>query len=152
MEALRVKLKDDLGVLCTAEDGLRERPVPALSQSVMWSLMLLCTTSESLPPQVRQRERLREELNAVATRDAFPMIDLGGVVATVNWLSPLVGEWMDRLRQYHNVGDTAALPGTKVVAMVCAHMRAVFMEHRKALIVKNSIEYCCRSRDPVAML
>ena len=44
---------------------------------------------------------------------------------------------------------TAALPGAKVVAMVFAHMRGVFMEHRKAL--KNNVEYCRRTRDPVAM-
>ena len=67
----------------------------------------------------------------------------------MNWLSPLVGEWMDRLRRNHKVGDTAAMPGAKVVAMVCAHMRVVFMEHRKAL--KNNAEYCRRSRDPVAV-
>jgi len=69
------------------------------------------------------------------------------VVAAVSWLSPLVDEWMDRLRQYHNVGDTAVLPGAKVVAMVCAHIRAVFREHRKAL--EDNVEYCRRSRDPV---
>ena len=57
--------------------------------------------------------------------------------------------WMDRLREYHNVGDTAAMPGAKVVAMVCAHMRRVFTEHRKAL--KNNIEYCLRSRDSVGL-
>ena len=44
---------------------------------------------------------------------------------------------------------TAALPGAKVAAMVFAHMRGVFMEHRKAL--KNTVEYCRRTRDPVAM-
>ena len=43
-----------------------------------------------------------------------------------------------------------AMPGAKVVAMVCAHMRVVSIEHRKAL--KNSVEYCCRSRDPMAVL
>ena len=54
------------------------------------------------------------------------------------------------VRQHHSVGDTAALPGAKVVAMVCAHMRGVFMEHRKAL--QNNVEYFRRSRDPVAAL
>ena len=44
------------------------------------------------------------------------------------------------------MGDTAAMPGAKVVAMACAHMRRVFTEHRNAL--KNNIEYCRRSRDP----
>jgi hypothetical protein len=113
------------------------------------SLMLLCTTSESFPAQVRRSARRREALSAIYTRDETPIIDRLGVEAA-NWLSPLVCEWMDRLRQYHNVGDTAALPGAKVVAMVCTHMHVVFMEHCKVL--KNNVEYCRRSRDPGAML
>ena len=50
------------------EDGLRERPLPELSQSVMWSLMMLCTTSDSFPIQVRRSARRREALGAVGTR------------------------------------------------------------------------------------
>ena len=68
----------------------------------------------------------------------------------VNWLSPLVGEWMDRLRQYHKVGDTAALPGAKVVALICAHISRVFTVRRKVL--RDNVEYWARSRDPVASL
>ena len=49
------------------------------------------------------------------------------VEAAVNWLSPLVGEWMDRLRRYHNVEYTAAMPGAKVVDMVCTHMSCVLL-------------------------
>ena len=71
-------------------------------------------------------------------------------VAAVNWLSPLVGEWMDRLRHYHRVGDTAALPGAKVVALICAHIHRVFTVRRKVL--RDNVEYCCRSRDPGASL
>ena len=54
-----VKLKVDLGALsvCVAEDGLRDRPMSVLSQSVMWSIMLLCTTSESVPKEVRRSAR-----------------------------------------------------------------------------------------------
>ena len=89
--------------------------------------------------QLRRSAR-QHALSAVATRNEPLIIDRGGMEAAVNWLSPLVGEWMDRLWQYHDVGDTAAMPGTKVAAMVCAHMRCVFTEHRKAL--KNNIEYC----------
>ena len=70
--------------------------MPVLSQSVMWSLMLLCTTSESFPAQLRRSERLQVALSATEIRDQPPMIDRDGVVAAVNWLSPLVGEWMDR--------------------------------------------------------
>ena len=147
MEALRVKLKADLLLLCATEDGLRERPLPGLSQSVMWSLMMLCTTSESFPIQVRRSARRR---GAEGTRDELPVFDRGDVVAAVNWLSPLVGEWMDRLRHYHRAGDTAALPGAKVVALICAHIHRVFTVRRKVL--RDSVEYCCRSRDPKASL
>ena len=123
--SFRVKLKADLHFLCATEDGLRERPLPELSQSVMWSLMMLCTTSESFPMQVRRSARRRKALNAVGTRDELPVFDRGDVVAAVNWLSPLVVELMDRLSQYHKVGDTAALPGAKVVALICAHVHRV---------------------------
>ena len=41
---------------------------------------------------------------------------------------------------YSNFGDTAVLPGAKVVALVCAHMRDVFREHRKAL--EGNVDYC----------
>ena len=87
----------------------------------------------------------------MGTRDELPVFDRRGeVVAAANGLSPLVGEWMDRLRQYHKVGDTAALPGAKVVALICAHVHRVFTVHRKAL--KDNAEYCRRSRDLGALL
>ena len=60
----RGKLKLDLVALCAAEDGLRDRPVPVLSQSVMWSFILLCTTSESVPTEVRRSARQQVRLNA----------------------------------------------------------------------------------------
>ena len=90
--------------LCATEDGPCDRPMPALSQSVMWSLMLLFTTIESFPTQVRRSARLCEALSVTYTCDEPSIFDRVGVVAAVNWLSPLVGEWMDRLRQYHNGG------------------------------------------------
>ena len=94
--------------------------------------------------------RRREALDAVGTRDELPVFDRDEVVAAVNWLSPLVEEWMGRLRQYHKVGDTAALPGAKVVALICAHISQVFTVRRKVL--SDNIEYWARSRDPVSAL
>ena len=122
--------------------------MPELSQSVMWSLLLLCTTSESFPTQARRSVRRRVALDAVGTRDEPPVFDRDDVVAAVNWLSPLVEEWMGRLRQYHKVGDTAASPGAKVVAMICAHISRVFTVRRKVL--RGNMEFWTRSRDPVA--
>ena len=94
--------------------------------------------------------RRREALDAVGTRDELLVFDREEVVAAVNWLSLLVEEWMDRLRQYHKVGDTAAFPGAKVVALICAHINRVFTVRRKVL--RDNVEYWCRSRDPVASL
>ena len=94
--------------------------------------------------------RRREALDAVGTRDELPVFDRDEVVAAVNWLSPLVEEWMGRLRQYHKVGDTAALPGAKMVALICAHINRVFTMRRKVL--RDNVEYWARSRDPVASL
>ena len=59
MEALGVKLKGDLYLLCATEDGLREHPLPDLSQSVLWSLMMLFLTSESFPRQLGTPEAAR---------------------------------------------------------------------------------------------
>ena len=42
--------------------------------------------------------------------------------------------------------NASVLLEAKVVALVCAHMRAVFREHRKAL--EGNVDYCRRSRDP----
>ena len=122
MEALRAKLKTDLLFLCATEEDLSERPIPELSQSVMWLLLMLCTTSESFPIQVCRSVRRREALSAVpGVRDELPVFDRGEVMAAVNRLSPQVEKWMDRLRHYHQVGDAAAMPGAKVVALICAH-------------------------------
>ena len=88
--------------------------------------------------------RQQARLTATEIRDQPPLIVRDDVVAAVNWLSPLVDEWMDRLRQYHNVGDTAVLRWL----LWYAYIRAVFREHRNAL--EDNVEYCRRSRDPVA--
>ena len=91
-------------------------------------------------------------LCAVGTHDELLVFYRGAVVAAVNWLFLLVGEWMDRLRHYHTdrVRDTAALPGAKVVALICAHIHRVFTVRRKVL--RDNVEYCCRSREPRASL
>jgi hypothetical protein len=139
MEALWVKLKLDLGELCVAEDGLRDRPMPVLSQSVMWSLMLLCTTSESFPTELRRSVRQQTRLIATEIRDQPPLIDRDDVAAAVNCLPPLVDEWMDRLRQYHNVGDTAVLPGAKVVWYAHTYVLYSGNTARRSRITSNTV-------------
>ena len=60
---------------------------------------------------------------------------------------PLVTEaWRSKLRDYHMPGESLAMTGAKLAALVCKHMRAVFRAHRRAL--KNNVEYCERKRDP----
>ena len=82
----------------------------------------------------------------MAIRDELPVVDRGSIEAAVTEVSssrvfevptmatsPLVGKWINQIRQYHQVGDTAAMPGARVVAIVCAHKCVVFLEHRKTL-------------------
>ena len=114
-------------MLCATEDGLRERPLPELSQSVMWSLMMLCTTSERFPMQVRWSEKRRGALSAVDTRDELPVFDRGGCSGGSE-LAVSTGRGMD--------GPTKAMPQgrghgrvakcKKVVALICAHVHRVF--------------------------
>ena len=51
------------------------------------------------------------------------------------------------MRGYHKVGETAAMPGAKLAALVAKHMRTVFTAHRKAL--EDDVDYSTRARDPL---
>ena len=70
-----------------------------------------------------------------------------GIIRAVVWLRPLLDtEWIDKLRGYHKIGETAVMPGAKLADLVTKHMRTVFTEHRKAL--QNDVDYSIRARDP----
>ena len=126
--------------MCAAEDGPCDRPMPALSQSVMWLLMLLFTTIESFLTQVHRSARLCEVLSVTYTCDEPPIFDRVGVVAAVNWLSPLIGEWMDRLRQYHN-GGTRQLCQVRKLLLWYSHTCVVYLWNiaRRSRITSNIV-------------
>ena len=63
----------------------------------------------------------------------------------VTWLQPLLDKWMEKLRGYHKIGETAGMPGAKLAALVTRHMRTVFAEHRRVL--KDDYDYSIRARD-----
>ena len=56
-----------------------------------------------------------------------------GIIRAVAWLQPLLEKWMEKLRGYHKIGETAVMPGAKLADLVAKHMRTVFIEHRKAV-------------------
>ena len=60
----------------------------------------------------------------------------------MTWLQPLLGKWMEKLRGYHKIGETAAMPGAKLAALVTRHMRTVFAEHRRVL--EDDYDYSIR--------
>ena len=127
MVAIRVKLKADLLSLCATEEGLREHPIPELSQSVLWSLLLLCTTSESFPIQARRSARRREALDAVGTRDELPIFDRDEVVSGGK-LAIATGRGMDgsaeAVPQGRGHGRTAGCKSGRVD--LCAYQSGVY--------------------------
>ena len=60
---------------------------------------------------------------------------------------PLLDKWMEKLRGYHKIGETAAMPGAKLATLVAKHMRTVFTAHRKVL--EHDVDYSTRVRDPL---
>ena len=68
--------------------------------------------------------------------------DRDGIIRALAWVRPLLDKWMDKLRGYHKIGETAVMPGAKLADLVTKHMCKVFTEHRKAL--KNKLGYSIR--------
>ena len=73
--------------------------------------------------------------------------DRDGIIRAVTWMQPLLDKWTERLRGYHKIGETAAMPGAKLAALVTRHMRTVFAEHRRVL--EDDYDYSVRARDPL---
>ena len=87
--------------------------------------------------------------NAIAEdiRARVTVQDRDGIIRAVAWLQPLLEKWMEKLRGYRKVGETAVMPGAKLADLVAKHMRTVFIEHRKAS--ENDVNYSTRVRDPL---
>ena len=70
-----------------------------------------------------------EKTTAEQIRARVTVHDRDGIIRAVTWMQPLLDKWTERLRGYHKIGETAAMPGAKLVALVTRHMRTVFAEH-----------------------
>ena len=104
--------------------------------------MMLGTSWESFPvqppmlaplqcPWAQQQVTPSEEVVARQIRARATVHDRDGIIRAVTWLRPLLDKWMERLRGYHKIGETAAMPGAKLAALVTRHMRIVFAEHSR---------------------
>ena len=83
-------------------------------------------------------------------RERVTVHDRDGIIRAVTWMQPLLDKWTERLRGYHKIGETAAMPGAKLAALVTRHMKIVFAQHRRVL--EDNVDYSVRARDPVAVI
>ena len=130
----------------------------AFDQSEMWVVMMLGTSWVSFPVQPPMLAPLQrpwvqhqdtapaENVIARGIRARGTVHDRDGIIRAKAWLRPLLDKWMEKLRGYHKIGETAIMPGAKLADLVAKHMRTVFIEHRKAL--ENDANYSTRARDP----
>ena len=127
-------------------------------QSEMWAVMMLGTSWESFPvqppmlaplqrPWAQHQATHAEKATAEKICTRVTVHDRDGIIRAVTWLQPLLDKWMEKLRGYHKIGETAVMPGTKLAALVTRHMRTVFAEHRRVL--EDDYDYSIRARDPL---
>ena len=159
MVVCRDLLRQRVIELSMSDEAMLQSPEPPeFDQSKMWAVMMLCASSASFPVQLQMEPLQRpwvqlvvspaEQAVAEGIRARVATHDRDGIIRAVAWLQPLLDRWMDRLRGYHKVGDTAVMPGAKLAALVTKHMRTVFRKHRAAL--ENNVGYRVRNRDPTA--
>ena len=104
--------------------------------------MMLCTSSVSFPvqpqmaaplhrPWTQHAVSLAEKVVAEGIRAGVTVHDRDGIIKAVAWLRPLLDKWMDKLRGYHKIWETAVMPGARLADLVTKHMckDLVFTEH-----------------------
>ena len=148
--------------LSRSEEAVQQSPQAlAFDQSELWAVMLLGTSWESLPvqppmpvplqrPWIQNQATPAEKVVAKQIRERVTVHDRDGIIRAVTWMQPLFDKWTERLRGYHKVGETAAMPGAKLAALVTRHMKIVFAQHRRAL--EDNLDYSVRARDPLAVM
>ena len=103
-------------------------------QSELWSVLMLCTTAASFPPDqpsYLDQLTLWEPVSDEATKEAKELRACPdvhsrcGVVQASRWIYAVMEAWRSKLRDYHVPGEASAMTGAKLVALVCKHMRAV---------------------------
>ena len=98
-------------------------------------------------PWAQQQVTPAEEAAAEQIRARVTVHDRDGIIRAVTWMQPLSGKWTERLRGYHKIGETAAMPGAKLAALVTRHRKIVFTEHKRVL--EDDYDYSIRARDPL---
>ena len=159
MDLCRVRFQQDVVALSGSDEAMLQSPQAlAFDQSEMWAVMMLGTSWESFPvqppmlaplqrPWAQRQVTPAEKATAEQIRARVTVHDRDGIIRAVTWLRPLLDKRMEKLRGYHKVGETAAMPGAKLAALVAKHMRTVFTAHRKAL--EDDVDYITRARDPL---
>ena len=162
MVRCRVRFKQKVLQLSRSEEAVQQSPQAdydvAFDQSELWAVMMLGTSWESFPVQLPMLVPLQrpwtqhhvtaaEKAAAEQIRARVTVHDRDGIIRAVTWMQPLLGKWTERLRGYHKIGETAAMPGAKLAALVTRHMKIVVAQHRKVL--EDDYDYSIRSRDPL---
>ena len=159
MVRCRVSFKQKVLQLSRSEEAVQQSPqVLAFDQSELWAVMMLGTSWESFPvqppmlaplqrPWTQQQVTPAEKAAAEQIRARVTVHDRDGIIRAVTWLQPLLDKWMEKLRGYHKIGETAVMPGAKLAALVTRHMKIVFAQHRKVL--EYDYDYSIRARDPL---
>ena len=162
MVRCRVLFEQKVRQLSRSEEAVQQSPqAPAFDQSELWAVMMLGTSWESFPVQSPvpvslqrpwiQRQVTPEETDAAKQiRERVTVHDRDGIIRAVTWMQPLLDRWTERLRGYHKIGETAAMPGAKLAALATRHMKIVFAQHRRVL--EDNVDYSVRARDPVAVI
>ena len=157
---LRVRLRDDVKEQCL--DAHSEYPEPPkfpntyFGDSELWSVLMLCTTAASFPPdpailmdyQDTAWVPFSEEATKVAEEiRAKPTLHIrDGIVHASRWTYAVMQAWKSKLRDNHVPDEASAMTGAKLAAIVCKHMRTLFRTRRRLL--ENNVEYSVRSRNP----
>jgi len=162
MVRCRVRFEQKVRQLSRSEEAVQQSPqVLAFDQSELWAVMMLGTSWASFPvqppmpvplqrPWIQKQATPAEKGVAEQIRERVTVHDRDGIIRAVTWMQPLLDKWTERLRGYHKIGETAAMPGAKLAALVTRHMKIVFVQHRRVL--EDSLDYSARSRDPLAVI
>ena len=161
MVRCRVRFKQKVLQLSRSVEALQQSPQElAFDQSELWAVMMLGASWESFPvqlpmpaplqrPWTQQQVTPAEKAIAEQIRARITVHDRDGIIRAVTWMQPLLYKWTERLRGYHKIGETAAMPGAKLAALVTRHMKIVFATHRRVL--EDDYDYSIRARDPLVL-
>ena len=156
MVRCRVRFKQKVLQLSRLEEAVQQSPQAlAFDQSELWAVMMLGASWESFPvqppmpaplqrPWTQQQVTPAEKALAEQIRARITVHDRDGIIRAVTWMQPMLYKWTERLRGYHTIGETAAMPGAKLADMVTRHINIVFAQHRRVL--EDDYDYSIRAQ------